>query len=172
MDTNTTKRKTAGGRMRPECVNWDPEVRIKKNGSAGSVGRKVLDTGIRRIALGPLEDELLRLLRQGHDVRLTGGDGGDALRLYPCMTPELDRMLVIAQTMGGFRKALEDKKVRLVHCGRDVGDDEAEALVDEARSKGRSRYAPDVECVTPDPIVTCPKCGYRFRSGRRVSEGR
>ena len=34
MDTNTTKRKTAGGRMRPECVNWDPEVRIKKNGAS------------------------------------------------------------------------------------------------------------------------------------------
>ena len=50
---------------------------------------------------------------------------------------------------------------RMIKTAQVIEDDTAEKLSQRAGGEA------DEEAVTPDPLVKCPKCGYRFRVGRR-----
>ena len=80
------------------------------------------------------------------------------------VTPDLKKIELVARVakdspLGG---CLADKKPIIVHCGRQLDETEADELVSEAREKDKKRVS-----VTPDMMVTCPKCGFEFRVGRK-----
>ena len=72
--------------------------------------------------------------------------------------------------MEAFRKdTLAGKKVEIRHGGKVVSKDQALKCSKAKLAEIPSRRQ-DVESVTPDTMVECPKCGYTFRVGRRNSD--
>ena len=148
--------------LRLECVNWDEEqpAKLKSKGRNHAVSRKVLTKAKHPISLISNEiDRAAELLRQGYEVRLASTDGRDAVRLYPCVETDMKTMFVAAATMEPFRGTLADKRVRFTHRGHEVTRSEARRL--NAAKVAEAR-------VTPDTTVECPKCGHRFRVGRKL----
>ena len=148
--------------LRLECVNWDAEqpVTLKSKGRNHAVSRKVLTKAKHPISLISNEiDRAAELLRQGYEVRLASTDGRDAVRLYPCVETDMKTMFVAAATMDPFRGTLADKRVRFTHRGREVTRSEARRLNDAKAAEPH---------VTPDTVVECPKCGHRFRVGKKL----
>ena len=146
------------GRM--VCPNWDtPEVNCTSKGRGKTSAGKVITLGIDYILAPEIIEAATESLRCGYEVRICGETSKDeALRLFPCATPDKTAMLVKAATLDDFRdKTLADKKMRLMRNGRETTPAEESARKEEAK----------IEEVTPDPIVTCPKCGHRFRSHKR-----
>ena len=171
---NTSRSKTSRtAEERFVCENWDePEVNITSHGRGCSPARKVsTPNGRRQIDATDLLDEAHGLLRAGFEVRLTSERFGEAIRLIPMMATDLATMQVYATAMGGFRdKTLADKRARLVRLGKEVS---AQAAAEYMRAKRaetprRAETPPEAE-VTPDSTVKCPKCGARFRVGRRIA---
>ena len=62
-------------------------------------------------------------------------------------------------TMDPFRGTLADKRVRFTHRGHEVTRNEAQQLNEAKVAESR---------VTPDTTVECPKCGHRFRVGKKL----
>lgn len=148
------------------CENWDrgAEVLVKTRGRGRLPSRKVKTTGIERIKLtaGQIM-EVVRLLREGRDVRFAY-EGEDAWRIFPCLNAD-GKMVAVAQSMGSFRlNTYVGKKVRLMSANgrRELEPGEYERRVRKAREE---RLA----CVTPDTTVSCPKCGYSFRVGKKLA---
>ena len=149
--------------IRLECVNWDAEqpATLKSKGRSHAVSRKVLTKAKHPIALISNEiDRAKELLRQGYEVRLASTDGVDAVRLYPCVETDMTTMFVAAATMGPFRGILADKRVRFSHRGHEISRS-------EARRMNEAKVAEPH--VTPDTTVECPKCGHRFRVGKKLA---
>ena len=148
--------------IRLECVNWDEEqpAKIRSKGRNHAVSRKVLTKAKHPISLISNEiDRAAELLRQGYEVRLASTDGVDAVRLYPCVETDMKTMFVAAATMDPFRGTLADKRVRFTHRGHEVTHREARQLNETKVAESR---------VTPDTTVECPKCGHRFRVGKKL----
>ena len=148
--------------LRLECVNWDAEqpATLKSKGRNHAVSRKVLTKAKHPISLISNEiDRAAELLRQGYEVHLASTDGLDAVRLYPCVKTDMKTMFVAADTMNPFRGTLADKRVRFTHRGHEM-----------TRSEARRLNAAKVAepHVTPDTVVECPKCGHRFRVGKKL----
>ena len=171
---NTSRSKTSRtAEERFVCENWDePEVNITSHGRGCSTARKK-----RQIDATDLLDEAHGLLRAGYEVRLTSERFGEAVRLIPMMATDLATMQVYATAMGGFRdKTLADKRARLVRLGKEVSaqarteDRRANRAETPKRAETPTRAEPPPEAeVTPDSTVKCPKCGARFRVGRRIA---
>ena len=147
-----------------EGTNWDePEVRVIRHGVRhSSLERKVVTKGVKKIECTRALNDAIRLLRMGYEVRLANAKG-EAIRLYPCLMKDLKTMFVGAMTMGEFRSMLSDKKARLVNRGEEV---DGESLAEE--QKKRYEEAQSVR-ITPDTMVTCPKCGTQFRVGKKLA---
>ena len=149
------------------CEHWDkPKVNIVGNGKGHAPARKVpTPNGVRRIECARLLDEAHGLLRAGCEVRIASRRFGEAVRLIPMMATDLVTMQVCAQAMGRFRdETLADKRARLVRLGKEVS---GQAAADYMSAR-RAETPPSGE-VTPDQMVKCPKCGTRFRVGRRIA---
>lgn len=151
-------------------TNWDePVVRVRRSGTLSSsrIRKKVLTRGVYRIPFyRATQQEIIKYLRRGYEVRLTDGGESDAIRLFPCMDKNLSSMYVSAQTMGDFRKCIGDKKVKIVHGEKEISKCDAAKMdqeVSEAHEEIKQRLA-----VTPDTVVTCPKCGTEFRVGKQL----
>ena len=169
-----SRKTTTTGQARFAGANWDSDnmtVRLRSNGDR--VKRKVLTRGVTCITLneGTFRD-IMHYLRFGNEVRLMFPGMLDAIRLFPCMDQKREKMSVIAQTMGDFREVLADKKVRLVHKGKEVSRKYLGEMEKHAREMRLGQYARAVEraYVTPDTVVECPKCGFEFRVGRPNKE--
>ena len=67
------------------------------------------------------------------------------------------------QPMGAFRDCLEGVGFTLRYDGREMSPAEAEGLREGCAAED------ETDAVTPDPIVTCPKCHKRFRVGRAMA---
>ena len=154
------------------CTNWDTEskgfrVNVKGGGSRRKPARKVITKGVWPVILGRTIENAIEMLRKGYEVRFVDSEGNDAIRLFPMMGTDLKTMTVGAATMGAFRDAtLADKKAVFHRFGGEVARETVERYMAEKageRAGGRA----DVESVTPDMMVNCPKCGYSFRVGRR-----
>ena len=151
---------------RYEGTNWDePIVRVRRNGSTRQqVKRKVLTRGIKRIhAFALTKEAIVKYLREGYEVRITDANDKDMIRLFPCMSKDMKKLTITAQTMGEFRECISDKKVHIYHGGKELSKHQAEKMVIEQRERVENRLA-----VTPDTVVTCPKCGTEFRVGKEL----
>lgn len=149
------------GRM--VCSNWDtPEVNCKSNGRGRTSAGKVITLGIDYILAPELIQAATESLRCGYEVRICGETSKEeAIRLFPCATPDKTAMFVKAATLYDFRdKTLADKKMRLMRNGKETTPEEEIARKDESGGD-------EVEEVTPDPIITCPKCGCRYRAHKK-----
>ena len=165
MNTNTDMNR----KPRPTCANWDEgaTVAIRSHGRGWRTERKVVSTGTGELRLPKkYGDSLRRMLRTGLDVHLAFGDEA-CVRFYACTTKDGKKMVVVAQTMGTFRTdTLAGKKVELRHDGKAMSMAKLLDFATEKLAEIPSRRQ-DVESVTPDTMVECPKCGYTFRVGRR-----
>ena len=145
------------------CPNWDtPEVNCTSNGRGRSSAGKVITLGIDYILAPEIIQAATESLRCGYEVRVCGETSKDeAIRLFPCATPDKTAMFVKAATLDEFRgKTLADKKMRLMRNGKETTPEEESARKDESGGD-------EVEEVTPDPIITCPKCGCRYRAHKK-----
>ena len=160
--------------MRFECENWDTEAKgfhvdVTSSGRGKKPARKVLTKGIKTVNLWPYTcKEIQDLLRKGYELRLMlGGSKENAVRLFPMMSADLKRIEVHAATLKWFREeTLSGKKAVFRRRGTEVSRATVEYFTAEKLSQ-RAGGEADEEAVTPDPLVKCPKCGYRFRVGRR-----
>lgn len=163
--------------MRFECENWDTEAKgfhvdVTSSGRGKKPARKVLTKGIKTVNLWPYTcKEIQDLLRKGYELRLMlGGSKENAVRLFPMMSADLKRIEVHAATLKWFREeTLEGKKAVFRRRGTEVSRATVEHYTAEKLGQ-RAGGEADEEAVTPDPLVKCPKCGYRFRVGRRSNE--
>ena len=164
--TDKTGKGAANG-MRFVCDNWDrPTVKVKSHGRGAMPARKVVTRGTKTIECGGILESAAKMLREGYEVRLAR-KGETAVRLIPMIDAKTNGMYVDARTLvGAFRDGtLADKTARFVRFGREVSAEAVGEFVD--RKKSEKRGGEDE--VTPDTLVTCPKCGYRFRVGRRMA---
>lgn len=167
--TGSSRKMPRRGRNNParhEAVpvgEWEADVTAKRNGRTNAaLRRKVKTVGIKQLDVADLFDEVRGYLRRGYEVRLTSKNDGEAIRLYPCLDADFTQMFVAAMTMGAFRTSLADIRFRTSHCGQSVDP------ADERTAKGEraERIAAARQSVTPDTVVTCPKCGTEFRVGK------
>ena len=166
-DKSTKPGKGNADEMRYQCENWDePTVRVNSKGKGRGPSRKVVTHGLCCIDITAYL-RLARLnLRRGREVRFTMA-GGDAIRLFPVMERSGERMFVCAQTMNAFRtETLADKKVRYTRRGEEVSAEAVKVFTETKKAEIRNG---EETAVTPDTMVQCPKCGYRFRVGRRIA---
>ena len=166
-DKSTKPGKGNADEMRFQCENWDePTVRVNSKGKGCNPARKVVTNGLCCVDITDTL-KLARLnLRRGREVRFTC-DGEEAVRFIPVMEKGGERMFVCAQTMGAFRtETLADKKVRYTRRGEEVSAEAVKVFTETKKAEIRNS---EETAVTPDTMVKCPKCGYRFRVGRRVA---
>ena len=158
--------KTATNEQRFICDNWDkPEVEVKGQGKGKVPARKVVTRETIVITVDELFALIHKDLRQGNEVRLAESHVGEFLRIVPMMDASLTKMFVEAKTMGKFRTdTLADKKVQFTRRGTNVSEYTAKAFVEQKRNEQKT----EIEQVTPDTMVTCPRCKYTFRVGRRI----
>lgn len=140
---------------------WEPTVKIGTKGAHAAIGRKVLTKG-RTYFIVHLQ-EITKLLRSGQEVLLTdNADSDSGIRLYPCMDKGVKEMFVAAQTMGDFRKTLNDVKFNIVSRGQRISRKTCDAMIltQTQRFVNAKR-----EAACPTRVVECPKCGYEFEIG-------
>lgn len=143
---------------------WRAKVSAKSSGPhRADMRRKVMTRGVKTIDVLDLFEEAKLLLRQGYEVRLASENDGEAIRLYPCLDANYAQMFVAAMTMGGFRQSVGDIPFCMVHCGETV-DLEEERVAKERKAETIRRQSR--QNVSPDTVVTCPKCGTEFRVGK------
>ena len=135
-------------------TNWD-DIKVSVGETSA---RKVITKGNYSIESGDLIAKAFEKLRQGYEVRFLDELGEDAIRIYPVVTKGKDTMEVCTRAMGGFKQTLSDKRVKLASLPKK--DEEAENE-DEGEKD---------EEVTPDQLVTCPKCHKRFRVGKKAAK--
>lgn len=151
--------------------NWDePVVKVKRNGSLGTLHRKVVTKGVRTFFIGGVLKEAKEWLRRGYEVRLCDEHERDAIRIYPLADKDCKTMYPQAATMGDFRKyALAGKTLRVKNNDRELSDAEAVKLVREQRNRHEVAELSQMACVTPDTVVKCPNCGTQFRVGKTLA---
>ena len=154
--------KTKITEKRIRCTNWESEnlVSLRAKGKNHTVSRKVLTKDVRSLDAGDLIYDVMRLLKQGYEVRLNDHGGDAAIRLYPCVDKEMKAMYVASQTMGDFRHSLKGKRITFTRGGEDISEEEALDFAKKCKQRGDE--------VTPDKMVTCPKCGKHFRVGKKA----
>ena len=162
MSKNT---QTTTDEMRFVCDNWDePEVKINGKGKGRSPARKVVTRETIVITVNELLPMISENLRKGHEVRLAEEHVGEFVRFIPMMDATLTKMYIEARTMGMFRTdTLADKRVRFTRRGTEVSDRTAQHYAQMKRNEHPLKF----QEVTPDQMVTCPKCKHTFRVGRR-----
>ena len=161
-----------GTEPRFEGCNWDkPAVKVKLNGATTTtLRRKVLTNGVKHLYMGGLLDQMKERLRQGYEVRICDSAGNDAIRVFPFALGDCKTMVPKAQAMGDFAKeCYSGIKIGVTkHYGKEIGDSECNEL--SAKQAKRYEAAKAEPYATPDLMVSCPQCGFRFRVGRSMKE--
>ena len=142
--------------------DWEEvTVRIQRHGKRRTLSRKIVsDEPILRFPVFQLDDILMNMRDCPIEIRLTTSDGQDAIRLFPCLTSDLKSSIIVAQTMGEFRRGITSKRIRFTHRGEAISRKEVE------RMSRRAKEEPPH--VTPDAMTTCPTCGTIFRVGKKL----
>ena len=153
----------------PVEVTWSEEpldVSLEKHGNK-KPDRKVKVRGILRDAwlekeagleagsIKRLMEAITKALRHGYEPRMA-----ESVRFVHMVDADFANMRVSVQPMGSFRSCLEGVSFRLRYGEREVSAQDAERLRDEGEVEE------DLE-VSPDQMITCPKCHKRFRVGKR-----
>ena len=155
----------------PVEVTWSEEpldVSLEKHGNK-KPDRKVKVRGILRDAwlekeagleagsVQRLVEAITKALRHGYEPRMA-----ESVRFVHLVDADFTNMRVSVQPMGSFRDCLEGVSFRLRYGGREVSAEEADGLRDQESGIGD----PETE-VSPDSMITCPKCHKRFRVGKK-----
>ena len=153
----------------PVEVTWSEEpldVSLEKHGNK-KPDRKVKVRGILRDAwlekeagleagsIKRLMEAITKALRHGYEPRMA-----ESVRFVHMVDANFTNMRVSVQPMGSFRNCLEGVSFRLRYGEREVSAQDAERLRDEVEVEE------DLE-VSPDQMITCPKCHKRFRVGKK-----
>ncbi len=139
-------------------------VRIKNKGAGRLPTRRVPVTGTTKVKLN--RTQVMRLVGsvcRGEEAFISYG-GEDIIRIYPYLDARTDQMVSLAETLGNFRsKLFTGLKLNFTsaHGGRDIPREEFDLIMAQARASRRAH-------VTPDTLVTCPKCGTEFRVGKKL----
>ena len=108
-----------------------------------------------------------RLSLHGYEARLD-----ESIR-FVHMYDDKDGLYLSPQLMKPYKDdVVKGIKFRLLFEGSEVGSlEEVRALSAKnqvkVRGEGEGDAKREVDEVTPDPMMTCPKCGYEFRAGKR-----
>ena len=106
-------------------------------------------------------------LKRGYELNLDG-----KLRFFACLDRATrSKLEVVATTGGELRNALNDIAFTLENReGKAVSKTALKRQVQKsARDKASKLFAQSApQGVTPDTMVACPKCGERFRVGKRL----
>jgi len=108
--------------------------------------------------------EVVRIVRAGYEVRFGCEESG--VRFYPILNKDCDKMILVAQTIGSFRNTVSDLKFDLYRGGEEITERETENFQKAVEKK----FVSLADCVTPDMMVNCPKCGYEFRVGKKQAQ--
>ena len=156
----------------PVEVRWDNEpldVTLEKHGSK-KPDRKVKVRGILREdwleeeagldegALSRVVDAIKKALRHGYEPRIC-----EAIRFVHMVDADFTSMRVSVQPMGSFRHVLDGVEFTMRYDGQEMSAEDAEGLRD-----GTEESETEEDEVTPDSLVTCPKCHKRFRVGHKA----
>lgn len=160
-------------KIRLAITNWDGVVPIAISKGHDKMSRKVLTRGVltshdlgtlHRAYVESVLGTIVDLLRSGFEYRMLDEDGNEALRLFPCVEKDMKTVFVAAQTMGEFRKELNDKEVAPFVKGCLASQSEAREMLDAANKTRKGGYV----AVTPDMMATCPRCSFEFRVGKKL----
>ena len=158
----------------PVEVKWDNEpldVALERHGCKRP-DRKVKVRGILRddwleqeADLEPgsvhrLVEAIKKALRHGYEPRMD-----ESVRFVHLVDANFANMRVSVQPMGPFRGCLEGVSFRLRYEGREMSSEEAKELRDQGTGNGEQEES---EEVSPDQMITCPKCHKRFRVGKKM----
>ena len=157
----------------PIEVKWDNaplDVSLEKHGNK-KPDRKVKVRGILRDAwlekeaglepgsIDRLLEAITKALRHGYEPRMA-----ESVRFVHMVDADFSNMRVSVQPMGSFRNCLEGVSFRLRYGEREVSAQDAERLRDAAETEEALE-------ISPDPMITCPKCHKRFRIGKKQGQG-
>ena len=159
---------------RIECSDWN--VAISDKGFARKLNRKVLTKGTTLIAIpAAIYEKFCSELKAGNEVRFAA-NGEEFVRFYPVMLPNLTKMKAIAMTLNSLRDSTYAgmKDFQLVtRSGKTKRD---RAAVNEMMKRKEDEIATFKanlkqlkHGVTPDVMLTCPKCGYEIRVGKKLA---
>jgi len=152
----------------PVEVKWDNEpldVSLERHGNK-KPDRKVKVRGIlkdewleREADVEPgtvhrIVEAIKKALQHGYEPRMD-----ESIRFVHMVDADFANMRVSVQPMGSFRNCLEGVSFRLKYDGRDISAEDAERLREEVEV--------EEEEVSPDQMITCPKCHKRFRVGKK-----
>ena len=155
----------------PVEVRWNEEpldVSLERHGSKRP-DRKVKVRGILRDewleqeadlepgAVHRLVEAIKKALRHGYEPRMD-----ESVRFVHMVDANFANMRVSVQPMGSFRGCLEGVSFRLKYDGREVSPEEADGLREPEDGEGEEESE-----VSPDQMITCPKCHKRFRVGKK-----
>ena len=155
----------------PVEVAWSEEpldVSLEKHGNK-KPDRKVKVRGILRDAwlekeagleagsVKRLMEAITKALRHGYEPRMA-----ESVRFVHMVDANFTNMRVSVQPMGSFRNCLEGVSFRLRYGEREMSAEEADGLrePDSGEEEAESE-------VSPDQMITCPKCHKRFRVGKK-----
>ena len=155
----------------PVEVAWSEEpldVSLEKHGNK-KPDRKVKVRGILRDAwlekeagleagsVKRLVEAITKALRHGYEPRMA-----ESVRFVHMVDANFTNMRVSVQPMGSFRNCLEGVSFRLRYGEREMSAEEADGLrePDSGEEEAESE-------VSPDQMITCPKCHKRFRVGKK-----
>ena len=184
---NTRKQVKAKGEGEELVVDWDAvaeplDVSVRRNGlkvprRKVKVRAIVRDEWIEREAGLPsggikrLVATIRKLALHGYEARLD-----ESIR-FVHMYDDKDGLYLSPQLMKPYKDdVVKGIKFRLLFEGGEVGSlEEVRALNAKKRDEGWGmrdegwgmRDERAVDEVTPDPMMTCPKCGHEFRAGKR-----
>ena len=157
----------------PVEVTWSEEpldVSLEKHGNK-KPDRKVKVRGILRDAwlekeagleagsVKRLMEAITKALRHGYEPRMA-----ESVRFVHMVDANFTNMRVSVQPMGSFRNCLEGVSFRLRYGEREMSAEEAGELRDEGSGIGDQEEESE---VSPDQMITCPKCHKRFRVGKK-----
>ena len=182
---NARKQVKAKGEGQELVVDWDAvaeplDVSVRRNGlkvprRKVKVRAIVRDEWIEREAGLPsggikrLVAAIAKLAQHGYEARLA-----ESIR-FVHMYDDKDGLYLSPQLMKPYKDdVVKGIKFRLLFEGSEVGSlEEVRALNAKNQVKVRGEGEEEgggmreVDEVTPDPMMTCPKCGYEFRAGKR-----
>lgn len=155
----------------PVEVTWSEEpldVSLEKHGNK-KPDRKVKVRGILRDAwlekeagleagsVKRLMEAITKALRHGYEPRMA-----ESVRFVHMVDANFTNMRVSVQPMGSFRNCLEGVSFRLRYGEREMSAEEADGLRDPDSGEEEAESE-----VSPDQMITCPKCHKRFRVGKK-----
>jgi len=109
--------------------------------------------------------ELIAAMEAEEDFIIGDEDGG--IRVYMIVGSDTEKIKVCAQTFGWLRTIMGDATWTIADESKLTWEDAKRCVVADKRRKAKER---GMICVTPDSIVTCPKCKTQFRVGKALAD--